>query len=374
MNKVPFFDYPGIYNRFKDEFDAIFQDVCSRGAFILQNDLEKFELDLAKFLNVKHALGVADGTNAMYIGLMALGVGRGDEVIISSHTYVATANAVEMVGAKPVFADIDNNNLLCPESIKLKITDKTKVIMPTQLNGRCANMDEIRSICKEHNLLLAEDSAQGLGAKYGNEFAGTFGSFGTLSFYPAKLIGCFGDGGAIMTNDSMLADKLISIRDHGRDKNGMVSMWGTNSRLDNLQAAFLSLRLKHFEEDILRRREIAQMYNDGLKHLDELSLPESPSDNSLNFDVFQNYEFAAKDRDELRLYLSEKDIGTLIQWGGHPVHHFEGLGYGKDKFKDLPNTDAFFEKCLMLPINMSMTNEDTCYVIDSICNFYQKEK
>ena len=188
MRNVPFFDYPGIYNRFKSEFDSIFQDVCSRGAFILQSDLEKFEKELANFLNVKHALGVADGTNALYLGLNSLGIGSGDEVIISSHTYVATANAIQMVGAKPIFADIDENNLLCPSSARLKITKNTKAIMPTQLNGRCANMDEIRSICDEHKLILAEDSAQGLGARESGTHAGGFGRFGTLSFYPAKLI------------------------------------------------------------------------------------------------------------------------------------------------------------------------------------------
>lgn len=373
MQKVPFFDYPGIYNRFKNEFDKIFQDVCSRGSFILQRDLEKFESDLSDFLSVKHVLGVADGTNAMYLGLQALNIGNGDEVIISPHTYVATANAIQMVGATTIFADIDSDNLLCPIAAKSKITSKTKAIMPTQLNGRCANMDGLRSLAEDNSLILAEDSAQGLGAQYRNEFAGTFGSFGTLSFYPAKLIGCFGDGGAIMTNNSDLAEKLLAMRDHGRDRNGKVAIWGTNSRLDNLQAAFLSLRLKHFKEDIIRRREIARLYQEGLGHLSELKLPAAPVDDGPHFDVYQNYECSAKNRDDLRSYLQEKGIGTLIQWGGFPVHHFDGLGYGKDKFTDLPNTDKFFEECLMLPMNMSLTNDDVNFVIDTIINFYSKK-
>ena len=370
MKKVPFFDYPGIYNRFKEEFDQIFQDVCGRGAFILQNDLREFEAELAEFLNVKHVLGVADGTNAMYLGLQGLGVGVGDEVIISSHTYVATANAIQMVGASPVFADIDQNNLLCPNAVASKITDKTKVIMPTQLNGRCADMEGLRSLAEHNQLILAEDSAQGLGARYGNEFAGTFGAFGTLSFYPAKLIGCFGDGGAIMTNDDTLAEKLWAMRDHGRDTSGNVTMWGTNSRLDNLQAAFLRLRLKHFPEDIDRRREIAARYQEGLASLSEMGLPPSPSNSSMHFDVFQNYECTADDRDRLKIFLQEKGIGTLIQWGGVPVHHFDGLGYGKEKYQDLSSTNQFFERCLMLPMNMSLTNDDVDYVIESITAFY----
>ena len=356
------------------EFDQIFQDVCSRGAFILQKDLEEFEAELANFLNVKHVLGVADGTNAMYLGLQALGIGIGDEVIISPHTYVATANAIQMVGASTIFADIDQDYLLCPKAAASKITKQTKAIMPTQLNGRCADMPGLRALTKNNKLFLTEDSAQGLGARYGNEFAGTFGSFGTLSFYPAKLIGCFGDGGAIMTNDHGLAEKMRAMRDHGRDETGKVTMWGTNSRLDNLQAAFLRLRLKHFDEDIERRREIADHYQRGLGNLSEMGLPPSSDDGSPHFDVFQNYECTADRRDQLRVFLQDKGIGTLIQWGGVPVHHFDGLGYGKEKFTDLSNTDQFFERCLMLPMNMSLTNSDIDYVIASIVDFYLKNK
>ena len=374
MRRVPFFDYPSIYKRFQGEFDQIFQDVCSRGAFILQKDLEEFEAELANFLNVKHVLGVADGTNAMYLGLQALGIGIGDEVIISPHTYVATANAIQMVGASTIFADIDQDYLLCPKAAASKITKQTKAIMPTQLNGRCADMPGLRALTKNNKLFLTEDSAQGLGARYGNEFAGTFGSFGTLSFYPAKLIGCFGDGGAIMTNDHGLAEKMRAMRDHGRDETGKVTMWGTNSRLDNLQAAFLRLRLKHFDEDIERRREIADHYQRGLGNLSEMGLPPSSDDGSPHFDVFQNYECTADRRDQLRVFLQDKGIGTLIQWGGVPVHHFDGLGYGKEKFTDLSNTDQFFERCLMLPMNMSLTNSDIDYVIASIVDFYLKNK
>ena len=372
MKTVPFFDYPGIYSRFREEFSLIFEDVCSRGAFIMQADLEEFESELSSFLGVKHALGVADGTNAIFLGLKALDVGYGDEVIMSSHTYVATANAVQMTGAKPVFADIDDNNLLCPQAVSSKLSDKTKVIMPTQLNGRCADMQALRSIASEAGIFLAEDSAQGLGARIGDEYAGTFGSFGTLSFYPAKLIGCFGDGGAIMTNDDSLANALWSMRDHGRDIKGRVVMWGTNSRLDNLQAAFLRLRLRHFEEDIARRREVASLYQEGLGDLPQLRLPPSPIDVGEHFDVYQNYELEAESRDELRAHLKENGIGTLIQWAGEPVHHFEGLGYGKEKFSDLARTDQFFENCLMLPMNMSLSNSDIEHVISSTRAFYGK--
>ena len=165
--------------------------------------------------------------------------------------------------------------------------------MPTQLNGRCCNMDEIMSVAKENNIMVFEDSAQGLGASYKGKKAGTFGSFGTISFYPAKVLGCFGDGGAVMTNDDQIANKLSLLRDHGRDINGEVVAWGTNSRLDNLQAAFLKFRLSNYSQDIERRREIAELYYKGLKELKTLHLPPSPSDKN-HFDVYQNFEITTE--------------------------------------------------------------------------------
>lgn len=367
---IPFFDYPHIYKRFENDFNNIFKDVCSNGSFILQRELSTFEEQLSEYLDVKHAVGVADGTNALIIGLKILGIGKNDEVIISSHTYVATAAAVKLVGATPVFADIGTDGLVCPQSIKNKITTKTKAIMPTQLNGRISRMDQIQEIADQVGAFVLEDSAQGLGAKFKGKSIGSFGPFGTLSFYPAKLIGCFGDGGAIVTNDSEFYEKVLLWRDHGRDLNGDVVAWGTNSRLDNLQAAFLSHRLKHFDEDVKRRREIANFYNDELCNLKELKLPPPPSDNKINFDVYQNYELCAERRNKLKEFLSQKGIGTIIQWAGKPVHHFDELGYGKDKYSDLKYTDWFFERCIMLPMNMSITDKDIQYITACIKEFY----
>ena len=327
---------------------------------------------MAEFVGTKHALGVADGTNALVIGLKALGIGPGDEVIISSHTYVATAASIHLVGATPVFADIGEDNLLSAAAAERKITSKTRAIMPTQLNGRCADMDSIGEVAKRYGLLVLEDSAQGLGSKFKGKSAGTFGPFGTLSFYPAKLIGCFGDGGAVMTDDDEMAERLSLWRDHGRGKSGHVVAWGTNARLDNLQAAFLHLRLKHFDEDIGRRREIATKYQDGLNDLPELHLPPPPLDGDINFDVYQNYELVAEDRDRLKEYLAQFGIGTIVQWAGTPVHHFSELGFGKDHFKDLPRTDWFFERCLMLPMHMALSDDDVDYVIEQVRGFYKE--
>ena len=371
MRSVPFFNYPAIYQRYEADFDRIFKDVCSRGAYILQKDLADFEGNLAQFLNVHTALGVADGTNAMIIGLKACGIGAGDEVIIASHTYIATAAAIKLVGAEPVFADIGDDYMMSAASAEAKVTTKTKAIMPTQLNGRCCNMVEIGALAQKYGLMVLEDSAQGLGARFKGQSAGTFGRFGTLSFYPAKLMGCFGDGGAVMTNEPEIAKQLSLLRDHGRDEEGLVVDWGTNSRLDNLQAAFLDFRLTNYHEDMARRREIAGKYEAAFRGHEMLYPPMGPSDGD-HFDVYQNYEMAAENRDELRDWLAEKGVRTIIQWAGSPVHHFEKLGYGRDKFDDLPKTDWFFDRCLMLPMHMALSDEDIDYIIEQVLAFYQR--
>jgi dTDP-4-amino-4,6-dideoxygalactose transaminase len=367
---VPFFDYPSLYKRFEADFNRIFTDVCGRGAFILQKELALFENNLAEYLAIEHCIGVADGTNALVLGLMAHDIGAGDEVIISSHTYIATAAAIKMCGATPVFADIDQDFLLCASSAEKHITRKTKAIMPTQLNGMCCNMKQINEVASKHNLFVFEDSAQGLGARFEGKCAGTFGEFGTLSFYPAKVLGCFGDGGAVLTKSDVIARRIQLLRDHGRNDDGIVEDWGTNCRLDNLQAAFLDFRLKTYHEDVSRRRAIAARYVDGLKDLgDCLTLPRFNTDGTF-FDVYQNFEFAAEDRSALRDYLKKRGIQTVIQWGGTPVHHFEKLGFGKGKF-DLPNTDRFFDRCLMVPIHMALSDDKIDYVIDGIRSFYK---
>ena len=368
---IPFFNYPAIYKRFESDYDRIFKDVCSRGAFILQKDLADFEENLARYLDVHTALGVADGTNAMIIGLKACGIGAGDEVIIASHTYIATAAAIKLVGAEPVFADIGDDYMMSAQSAESRVTARTKAIMPTQLNGRCCNMDEIFALASKHGLMVLEDSAQGLGARFKGKAAGTFGRFGTLSFYPAKLMGCFGDGGAVMTNEPEIARQLSLLRDHGRDGDGLVVDWGTNSRLDNLQAAFLDFRLTTYQEDIDRRREIAGKYDEAFSKMpDLLHPPQGPSDGD-HFDVYQNYELAAENRDELRAWLEDRGIRTIIQWAGSPVHHFKELGFGKEKFDNLEMTDWFFDRCLMLPMHMALSDEDVDTIIDAIQQFYR---
>lgn len=365
---IPFFNYQALFSEHEQELVDIFKDVGSRGAYILQKDLEDFERNLADFMNVKYAFGVANGTDALDIALRAAGIGAGDEVIVPSHTYIASAAAIHFSGATPVLAELGPDHMLDADHAETLMTDKTRAIMPVQVNGRTCNMDQIQEIAEKHTLKIIEDAAQGLGSKFKGKHAGTFGLAGTISFYPAKLLGCLGDGGAIVTNDDAMAEKMFLLRDHGRNEEGEVVAWGVNSRLDNLQAAFLDFKLKNYHHDIQRRREIAKLYQEGLGDLDQLALPPAPDEDGPHFDVYQNYELEADSRDELKDYLAEQGVRTIIQWAGTPVHQFQKLGFDVD----LPKTDKFFTRCLMLPMNMSLTDDEVAYIIEKIRAFYQK--
>ena len=367
-NKIPFFEYARLWNDYKRDYISIIDKVASFGGFILQKELSDFEVELAKFTGANYSVGVGNATDAMEIFLEAIGLKKGDEIIISSHTMLATASAIRVAGGIPIPVDIGDDNLICAKSIEEAITSNTVGIMPTQLNGRVCDMDSIIKIANKHSLFIVEDAAQGLGARYKGQHAGTFGLASCISFFPAKVLGCFGDAGVVLVNDKNLFHKIFQIHDHGRDIDGEVKRWGRNSRLDNLQAAILSHKLKIYNQVVERRRAVAQMYQDQLGGLDELKLPPPPSNTSNHFDIYQNYELTANNRDELKKYLSEKNIGTLIQWGGKGIHQFEQLGFTQK----LPNTDKFFKRCIMLPMNIFISDEDVKYICNSIKSFYRK--
>jgi dTDP-4-amino-4,6-dideoxygalactose transaminase len=223
-------------------------------------------------------------------------------------------------------------------------------------------------VADRHGLMIVEDAAQGLGSKFKGRSAGTFGRFGTISFYPAKLLGCFGDGGAIVTNDDNMAAKIALLLDHGRNAEGRVVAWGYNSRLDNLQAAVLNFKLKSFPEEIERRRSVAVRYQAGLGDLKEMTLPPAPGADPRHHDVYQNYEVEGDRRDELRTYLEKNGVRTIIQWAGTPVHQFRELGFTVN----LPRTDRFFERCFMLPMNAAITDDEVDYIVQLIRSFYGK--
>jgi dTDP-4-amino-4,6-dideoxygalactose transaminase len=229
-------------------------------------------------------------------------------------------------------------------------------------------MDRIQAVADKHTLLVVEDAAQALGSRFNGKSAGTFGAFGTFSFYPAKLLGCFGDGGAIVTNDDAVAREIGLLRDHGRDESGRVVAWGLNSRLDNLQAAVLNHKFKTFPEDIARRRSIASRYQQRLAALPQLVLPPAPDADPRHHDVYQNYELQAQDRDSLRDFLQSRGIRTIIQWAGTPVHQFTELGFRQQ----LPNTEAFFQDCMMLPMNTALGDDDVDLICSAIKEFYAR--
>ena len=364
---VPFFNYPSVYNTYRQEFIAALDNVGSRGAFIMQKDLLDFEQALASYTGAKYAVGVANATDALEMGFVAGGLQPGDEVIISSHTMMATASAVHVAGGVPVPVEVGPDRCIEVDSIEAAITPRTRAICPTQLNGRTCDMDRLTKVAQAHRLDIYEDSAQALGSKFNGRSAGTFGKTGCLSFYPAKVLGCFGDGGAVLTNDEGIYRKLLLLRDHGRNADGEVEFWARNSRLDNLQAAFLNLQFVHYPKVVARRRGLAALYQQRLGACARLGLPPAPDSDPRHFDIYQNYEIVADKRDELKVFLKEQGVGTLIQWGGRAIHQFPKLGFTQH----LPKTDEFFKRCIMLPLNMSMTDDDLHYVCDRILEFYR---
>tara|TARA_B100001250_G_scaffold413454_1_gene447677 strand:+ start:8098 stop:9210 length:1113 start_codon:yes stop_codon:yes gene_type:complete len=368
QKNVPFFEYPRLWSDDKENLINIIDKVSSTGGFILQKALTNFERQLSNYTKSNFSVGVGNATDAMEIFLEAIGVQKNDEIIISSHTMLATASAIKINGAIPVPVDIGEDNLISPESIENAITEKTVGIMPTQLNGRTCNMDKINKIASNNNLFVVEDAAQALGSKFKERFAGTFGLASCISFFPAKVLGCLGDAGAVLTQDEKLYHQIYQIHDHGRDTDGEVKRWGRNSRLDNLQAAILSYKLDSYNEVVNRRRAIAQMYEERLGEIEQLRLPPAPNSDPNHFDVYQNYEIEAQNRDMLKEYLSQNGIGTLVQWGGKAVHQFKELGF---KYS-LPNTEDFFKKCIMTPMNIFINDSDIDYICEKITYFYNK--
>lgn len=367
IRSIPFFNYKELFAQREAEYFSVLEDVFKRGAYIMQQDLADFESELASYLGVKHAIGVADGTMAMVLALKAAGIGQGDEVIVPSHTFVASAGAIKHVGATPVLVDCGRDHMMDPQSARQAITSSTRAIMPVQLNGRTCDMDSIEALANEHKLKIVEDSCQALGSKYNGKFAGTFGVAGSFSFYPAKTLGCFGDGGALVTDDSQVAELVLMLRDHGRNtKTGLVEVWGYNSRLDNLQAAILKAKLAYYDQDIQRRRAIASIYDEMLRDIPQLLLPPAPSSDGPHYDIYQNYEIEAENRDALREHLSENGVGTILQWGGRAIHQFPDLGLDFD----LPYTEEMTSKFLLLPMNTTLTDEDVVYIAQAVQKFY----
>jgi dTDP-4-amino-4,6-dideoxygalactose transaminase len=247
------------------------------------------------------------------------------------------------------------------------VTARTRAILPTQLNGRTADMQALDDIARKHDLAIVEDAAQALGSQFRGQAAGSFGAAGAFSFFPAKTLGCLGDGGAVATNDNDIYERVLQLRDHGRGPDGEIASWGLNSRLDNLQAAILDFRLASYGTTIERRRALAGIYQDRLHALEPIKLPPGPNDDPSRFDVFQNYEIEAARRDELRAFLKAHQIGTALPWGGKAVHQWPLLGFTTR----LPFTERVFERVLLLPLNLSLTDDNVHHICNTIENFYR---
>jgi dTDP-4-amino-4,6-dideoxygalactose transaminase len=364
--KIPFFNYAAAFCEDEADLVRIFLATGRKGAFIRQAELEQFEAHLADYLGARFALGVGNATDGLGLLCRAAGIGPGDEVILSSHTMLATAIGVHEAGGTPVPVDCGPDHLLLPEAVEAALTPRTRAILPTQLNGRVCDMDALGALARRHGLLLLEDAAQALGAEFRGQKAGTFGLGGVFSFYPAKVLGCLGDGGAIVTSDAALYERLCQLSDFGRNRQGEVVGWGLNTRLDNLQAAVLDWRLSRYSDVIARRRALAARYQQRLGHLPQLRLPPAPGSDPAHFDVFQNYEIEAEDRDRLQAHLREAGVGTLQQWGGVAVHQCRALGFQQA----LPRTDELFQRMLMLPMNTALQDGEVDHIAALITSFY----
>lgn len=365
--KVPFIDYPTHYGKMREEVLETIDRTLSRGDVMLRQQLEDFEANLASFVGTKYAVGVSNCTDAMHLSLRAAGIGAGDEVITVSHTMVATAAAIHHAGATPVLVDIGEDHNMDANCVESAITSQTKAIMPVQLNGRVCDMDRLMCLAEAHGLLIIEDAAQAIGASFNGTKAGAFGLAGCFSFYPAKLLGAFGDGGAVVTNSKEIAERVALLRNHGRMSDGDVSGWSFNCRLDNLHAAILDIKLKLVPDWIIRRREIARIYHEGLHDLEELHLPPPPSDEGSNFDVFQNYEVEAERRDALRTHLTDQGVETMVSWGGKGVHQFKALGLTHHRPL---RTEHMFERVLLLPMHPDLSDQQIKDVIEAVRSYY----
>ncbi|HEY7958637.1 MAG TPA: DegT/DnrJ/EryC1/StrS family aminotransferase [Sphingomicrobium sp.] len=369
---VPFFDWKALYEERSDDYRRIIHETASKGGFILQAAVETFERKLAAYLGAKHAIGLSDCTNAMLLGLRASGVQRGDEIILPGHAFIAAAQAIHFAGCIPVPVDLDEEDgwLIDPEAVRAAITPQTRGIMAVHVNGRVCAMGALKAIADDHGLEIYEDAAQALGARLDGRAAGTFGRWAAFSFYPSKTLGCFGDGGALVTNDDDVAAVVRAMRNHGAGFDKTISpdcaVWGTNARLDNIQAAILEYKLGWYEQTIERRRAIARRYSDAFSGIRAIELPPEPESDRRHFDIFQNYEIRCHCRDALRQHLESRGIGTIEQWGGVPIHRFRGLGFTQH----LPRTDRFFEGALLLPMNHLLGEDQVDAIIGAVQDLF----
>lgn len=355
---IPMNDFRAEYQSLHKEIDEAIHRVLTSGWHILGKEVESFEREFAEFLGVKRVIGVANGLEAIQLGLMALGIGPGDEVITTPLSAVATALAITNMGATPVFADIDAYYHLDPKEVEKKITSKTKAVLPVHLYGQSADISGLQRVCKKHNIFLLEDAAQAHGAKYGDAYVGGFGTFGAFSFYPTKNLGAYGDGGAISTNDEALADHLSMLRNYGQKHRYEHLDLGLNSRLDELQAAILRVKLKYLAKWNARRHEIANMYAQSFSTNKKIQTPISRQ-NTIH--AYHLYVIQIENRNDVMQKLQNHSITALIHYPT-PIHKQPCYPTYHDQKYDM--TETAVKRILSLPIHPFLSNDDVNKVID----------
>jgi dTDP-4-amino-4,6-dideoxygalactose transaminase len=377
--KVPFFDLSVQFKSIENEIKSALEEVFKSQQFIMGSQVQILEETLARYCRARNAVGVASGSDALLLSLMALGIGTGDEVLLPSFTFFATAGSVSRLGAIPVFVDIDQETYnMTPSKIEEKITPRTKAIIPVHLFGQCADMNPILQIARAKQLFVIEDAAQALGAEYkptaGSEGrrAGQMGDLGCFSFYPTKNLGAFGDAGMVVTDNPNLAEKIRLLRVHGSQPKYFHKQIGINSRLDTLQAAILLVKFKYLEKWSAERQKKAERYQllfrDLLSSVKSIKLPIIQYHNR---HIFHQYVIRVPERDHLKKFLTEDGVGTDIYYP-IPLHLQECYGFMKHRRGDLPNSEKASEEVLALPIYPELTEDQQLMVVDRIKAFYRK--
>lgn len=350
--------------QYQDEFEQKALDVLRSGWYVLGNEVKCFENEFAQYIGANHCIGLASGLDALWIAFRVLGIGAGDEVIVQGNTYIASVMGITINGATPVFVEPDEYFNIDASKIEDKITERTKAILVVHLYGQASNMDEIVALAQKYNLRLVEDCAQSHGAAYNGKVTGTFGDIGCFSFYPSKNLGAFGDGGAIVTDDAKIAEDVRIFRNYGSEKRYYNKVVGANSRLDELQAGLLRVRLSHMKELELEKQQICQRY---LKELDNKYI-KTPMIRDGATHIWHQFVITTPYRQELIHYLEQKEIGTIIHYP-IPPHLSEAYKYLGIPKGSLPITEHYAETVLSIPLYNGMTEEEQSYVIDAINNF-----
>ena len=376
MKKIQMVDLMTQYEKIKPEVDAVILDILKSAQFINGPEVRGFQEELEKYLGVKHVIPCANGTDALQIALMALGLKPGDEVITPSFTYIATTEVIALLGLKPVFVEVDKDTFcIDPSAIEEAITSKTKAIVPVHLYGQAANMDAIMEVANKHNLAVVEDNAQAIGSDYYHKDGsvsktGTIGHIGCTSFFPSKNLGCYGDGGAMFTNDDELAAQIRMIANHGQSKRYYHDVVGCNSRLDSIQAGVLRIKLRELDNYIAARRSVADYYDKFFEKYDGVKTPVRGSESK---HVFHQYTLTLEgiDRDALNAFLAEKDIPSMIYYPvpAHRQKMFESFG---SESTDLPITDWLTERVISLPIHTEMEEEQLAHICNAVAEFIEK--